>query len=87
MTAGCTRRSSEIGRIAASNVTAMLPARTTGSTLKRGDHRSMKVNPADPCRDADAEHKSDHRARRAQRRRFRGEKSIQQAVATLPALS
>ena len=36
MTAGCTRRSSEIGRIADNSVTAMLPARTTGSTLKRG---------------------------------------------------
>ncbi len=36
MTAGCTRRNSEIGRIAESSVTTMLPARIRGKIPKRG---------------------------------------------------
>ena len=80
MTAGCTRRNREIGRIAASSVTTMLPAKTKGRTLKRGVIGSMKVNPANPGRDTDTQKKSDHRTGRAQGCGFRGEKSVQQAV-------
>ena len=43
MSAGCTRRNSEIGRIAESSVTNMLPAKTMGRTLKRGTTGAWKL--------------------------------------------
>ena len=46
----------------------------------------MEVNPANPGRNADAQQKSDHRAGRAQRGSFRGEKSVQQAVGSAQRL-
>ena len=62
----------------------MLPASTTGSTLKRGTTDSVKVYLSDPRRDTDPEQKSEQRADRSQSCGLRGKESVQQPAPTRP---
>ena len=80
MTAGCTRRSSEIGQDGGQQSHRYATSHYDGQNTESRLDCSVKVNAADPGSDSDADHEADDRTASAERGRFGGKEAAEQAL-------